>query len=234
MFCGNAPRNSKGVFEVEDNFYVLKDKVLDQRPGGNDVIGDRIIFRTDDSTYYRFDDFTGMMLYCISKTTSLYNQYGTIAMTADTININGNLSLQGRIISPSIGNKTPLYFIANTIVIISGTPYVAYDIDLNFYTKSFTLDSKRVRHFRLRTWTSDCDFESTNDTAKLYQIFMSDVGGLKIRNYSSDFDDNTRLQSLYFKQPSLMRKTFDLLTYLIPTSLYGISVKVYFIFEDLL
>ncbi len=61
-------------------------------------------------------------------------------MTADAININGNLSLQGRIISPSIGNKTPLYFIANTIVIISGIPFVAYDFDLNFYTKSFTLD----------------------------------------------------------------------------------------------
>ena len=42
---------------------------------------------------------------------------------------------------------------------INGTVFSVYDIDLSKYTKFILLDGLSIRQFRIRTWTSEADFE---------------------------------------------------------------------------
>ena len=131
-----------------------------------------------------------------------------------------------------ISGRAPITFTTNRTVTINTKSYSAYDVDLNKYTNFLTLDGRKIRQFRLRSWHSTTDFESIDESEFIYQIFMSDLNGLSIRAYVSPFQ-NYHLDQLNGITPTFYKNSFDTLTYLSPSTL-GASVKVYCIFEDLL
>ena len=113
---------------------------------------------------------------------------------------------------------------------INGTVFSVYDIDLSKYTKSILLDGLSIRQFRIRTWTSEADFEYPLNPISRYDIFMSTKNGLSIYADSFPFENAFLNMTDIFLNQFLYRNTFNILTY---CSRFG-SKKVYCIIEDLL
>jgi hypothetical protein len=133
-----------------------------------------------------------------------------------------------------ITSRAPIYFTTSRNATVNGIIYSAYDLNLNTYTKSITLDGRKIRQFRMRSWHASGDFQ--NDSAEIalsYQIFMSDLNGLSIKAFANPYI-NYELDQLNGLTPTFYRNNFDTMTYLAPVNYYGNNIKVYCIFEDLL
>jgi hypothetical protein len=100
----------------------------------------------------------------------------------------------------NIGSKTPISFTTNRNVVINGTTFSCYDIDLPKYTKYVTLDGYNIRQFRFRSWLADADFQMYNAQQTRYDIFMSKKNGLSVYAFAVPFDnpflDETKLTIL--------------------------------------
>jgi hypothetical protein len=132
-----------------------------------------------------------------------------------------------------VASRVPIYFITSRNVTINGKVHSAYDLDLNKYTKFLTLDGRKFRQFRLRSWHASGNFETLDEMALTYSIYMSDLNGLSIKAYAGPYV-NFALDQVNTVTPTFYRNTFDIITYLSPVDIFGNNVKVYCIFEDLL
>ena len=104
--------------------------------------------------------------------TSVINLTSNKAVNFNTprVNLTNDLFVLGSIIGLNIGVKSPLYFTTNRNMTINGTVFSVYDIDLSKYTKSILLDGLSIRQFRIRTWTSEADFEYPLNPISRYDI----------------------------------------------------------------
>jgi hypothetical protein len=144
-----------------------------------------------------------------------------------------SLTVTGKI-EGYITSRAPIYFTTSRNATVNGINYSAYDVDLNMYTKFITLDGRKIRQFRLRSWHASGDFENYSaEIALNYHIFMSDLNGLSVKAFSAPYI-NYELNQLNGSTPSFYRNSFDTITYLAPVNYYGSNIKVYCIFEDLL
>jgi hypothetical protein len=133
-----------------------------------------------------------------------------------------------------ITSRAPIYFTTSRNATVNGIIYSAYDLNLNTYTKSITLDGRKIRQFRMRSWHASGDFQNDNaEIALSYQIFMSDFNGLSIKAFLAPYI-NYELDQINGLTPTFYRNNFDTIIYLAPVNYYGNNIKVYCIFEDLL
>ena len=171
------------------------------------------------------------MLVVLSQIGGDLNIGGTNRITGD-LYVNGKLlNAVNTQVNAYVSSKVPISFTTSRTVSINSVNYSAYDLDLNKYTKFITLDGRKIRQLRLRSWHASADFE--NDVALSYHMCMSDLNGLSIATSSFPYV-NTQLDQLNGVTPTFYRNNFDTLTYLAPVNVYGSYIKVYCIFEDLL
>jgi hypothetical protein len=103
------------------------------------------------------------------------------SITCQTLTVTGK-------VDGYVTSRTPIYFTTSRTAVVNGISYSAYDLNLNTYTKAITLDGRRIRQFRMRSWHASADFQ--NDTAEIAlssQIFMSDFNGLSIKAFSAPY-----------------------------------------------
>jgi hypothetical protein len=166
---------------------------------------------------------------------------GVIGLNATNTQVSGDLYVNGRLfnavnsqVNAYVASKVPVSFTTSRTVTVNSVNYSAYDVDLNKYTKFITLDGRKIRQFRLRSWHASGDFQNYSaEIALSYQIFMSDLNGVSIKAFSSPYL-NLELDQISSTTPSFYRNNFDIITYLAPVNYYGSNIKVYCIFEDLL
>ena len=157
----------------------------------------------------------------------------SINLSTDNIILDANqVFVSGKIINSNglnIGAKSPIYFTTYRNVVINGSTYSVYDINLIQYVKYITLDGYNIRQFRMRTWYSDADFQSFNMHCTRSDIFMSNRGGLNIYAMCMPFE-NQYLNDDKWGDQFLFRYDFNTISY---CSRIG-AQKVYCIIEDLL
>ena len=157
----------------------------------------------------------------------------SINLSTDNIILDANqVFVSGKIINSNglnIGAKSPIYFTTYRNVVINGSTYSVYDINLIQYVKYITLDGYNIRQFRMRTWYSDADFQSFNMHCTRSDIFMSNRGGLNIYAMCMPFE-NQYLNDDKWGDQFLFRYDFNTISY---CSRIGVQ-KVYCIIEDLL
>jgi hypothetical protein len=222
---------SDAVFEVYNNIHIRKNRL-----NFNNVnVGD----------YAYISAGTGMSKCSLSLEdgydANITSLKGVIGLNASETQVSGNLYVNGRLfngtssqIAAYISAKIPVNFTTSRTVTVNGVNYSAYDLNLNTYTKYVSLDGRKIRQFRLRSWHASGDFENYSaEIALSYHIFMSDLNGLSIKAFSAPYL-NLELDQLNGLTPSFYRNNFDTITYLAPSNYYGSNVKVYCIFEDLL
>jgi hypothetical protein len=157
---------------------------------------------------------------------------------ANNSTIGGNLSCNSLTIAGKVDgyitSRAPIFFTTSRTVTINGINFSAYDLNLNSYTKFLTLDGRKIRQFRLRSWHASGDFENYSaEVALNYNIYMSDLNGLSIKSFSAPYT-NYQLDQVNSTVPTFIRNSFDFITYLAQLNIYGSNIKVYCIFEDLL
>ena len=224
LFIGN-PVFTNTIVELGSNLRIFKNNILP-----NNLYGDVVSIGAGDGL-----TSTGLSL-SESGAAFLYSNKGSVYLTSITedATITGrNIYLKGNIqASGKIAKKSPIFFTTNRTFTLNSTTYSAYDIDLDLYTKKELLDGFSHRHFRVRLFFSNgrLDFQFTPTT---YQIYMTSYNSLSIKAYSSRYRESELDQPDgigYF----LYRNSIDRLTFCASTFLFGNSVKVYCVFEDLL
>jgi hypothetical protein len=252
------------VFSVYDNVFITKGLQLAQnnyigdtlvletigRSASSSIIIDNNIKLNSMVGFTRITskslDFTGndgFQLWAGTTTASTLSSDGNtmllnspLTTVSNNLNVGGVLSVSGKV-QGYIASRLPIYFTTNRTVTINSINFSAYDINLNLYTRFLTLDGRKIRQFRLRSWHASGNFENvdSNYMALSYEIFMSDLNGLNILSYTRPYNNSNLTVSIYNKViPLFYRNTFDIITYLSPVDTYGSSVKVYCVFEDLL
>ena len=224
LFIGN-PVFTNTIVELGSNLRIFKNNILP-----NNLYGDVVSIGAGDGL-----TSTGLSL-SESGAAFLYSNKGSVYLTSITedATITGrNIYLKGNIqASGKIAKKSPIFFTTNRTFTLNSTTYSAYDIDLDLYTKKELLDGFSHRHFRVRLFFSNgrLDFQFTPTT---YQIYMTSYNSLSIKAYSSRYRESELDQPDgigYF----LYRNSIDRLTFCASTFLFGATVKVYFVIEDLL
>jgi hypothetical protein len=214
---------SDSVFSIYNNLYVIKKAATLE----NKYIGDVIHLNagTTANSYITIADNSNITIQSTNGSTRIYGKKLDLFGT-DSISFNGK-------VTGYITTRSPVFFTTTGSVNINSKTYSSYNIDLNLYTKFMTLDGRKIRQFRVRSWHADGDFENTDDRINGCNIYMSDFNGLSIKSFSNPYI-NYELNQLNGVTPTFYRNTFDILSYLAPITVFGNTVKVYCIFEDLL
>jgi hypothetical protein len=214
---------SDSVFSIYNNLYVIKKAATLE----NKYIGDVIHLNagTTANSYITIADNSNISIQSTNGSTRIYGKKLDLFGT-DSISFNGK-------VTGYITTRSPVFFTTTGSVNINSKTYSSYNIDLNLYTKFMTLDGRKIRQFRVRSWHADGDFENTDDRINGCNIYMSDFNGLSIKSFSNPYI-NYELNQLNGVTPTFYRNTFDILSYLAPITVFGNTVKVYCIFEDLL
>jgi hypothetical protein len=219
----NQPLYLNSVFSIYNNLYVIKKAATLE----NKYIGDVIHLNagTTANSYITIADNSNITIQSTNGSTRIYGKKLDLFGT-DSISFNGK-------VTGYITTRSPVFFTTTGSVNINSKTYSSYNIDLNLYTKFMTLDGRKIRQFRVRSWHADGDFENTDDRINGCNIYMSDFNGLSIKSFSNPYI-NYELNQLNGVTPTFYRNTFDILSYLAPITVFGNTVKVYCIFEDLL
>ena len=224
LFLG-TPAFANTIVELSRNLRIFKESILP-----DNTYGDVVSLGAGDGL-----TSTGLSL-SESGAAFLYSNKGSVYLTSisEDATITGrNIYLNGKIqTSGKIARKSPIFFTTNRTFTMSSVTYSAYDIDLSLYVNKVELDGFNHRHFRVRLFFANgrLDFQWTPTT---YQIYMTTYNTLSIKAYSSFYGESQ------LDQPSgigyfLYRNSIDKITFCASTFLFGSTVKVYFVFEDLL
>ena len=224
LFLG-TPAFANTIVELSRNLRIFKESILP-----DNTYGDVVSLGAGDGL-----TSTGLSL-SESGAAFLYSNKGSVYLTSisEDATITGrNIYLNGKIqTSGKIARKSPIFFTTNRTFTMSSVTYSAYDIDLSLYVNKVELDGFNHRHFRVRLFFANgrLDFQWTPTT---YQIYMTTYNTLSIKAYSSFYGESQ------LDQPSgigyfLYRNSIDKITFCASTFLFGSTVKVYFVIEDLL
>ena len=152
---------------------------------------------------------------------AVLNTSGELFINAYT-RILKNLNVQGSIYCQNVMRKQTFNFTCETPIIINGTTYYRYDIDLNRYTAYYTRTSGATtlgtqRKFKWMSWLTSGVHETGHDLN--YDIscsykYLSPLIGLSICAYGYPFE--SKLLNSVNPNPSgpfLLRNSFDYITY---------------------
>jgi len=177
--------------------------------------------------------FSGLKVY-YNNNVLLSAMKNLVMYSQENVTIMGkSIILKGKVnTSGQISRKSPIYFTTNRTFNLNSVTYSAYDIDLSLYVNKVELDGINHRHFRIRLFFANgrLDFQWTPTT---YQVYMTSYNTLSIKAYSSRYGESQLDQPDgigYF----LYRNSIDIITFCASTFLFGSTVKVYFVIEDLL
>ena len=250
LFNNNININGRTTFGQTSDIYNYSDSVIEAYKNlsirkvpitvtGNTVLHDRIDLQVGlglNRSYISLEEGGDINISATpsnSTSLSLINiaSNNCVYLATPKVICDNDLRVTGKITCLNLGQRLPICFTTSRNVLINGITFSVYDLDLTKYTNFVSLDGHNVRQFRVRHW-SDFDFEGGPSIydypSKTYNIFMSDVSGLKIYSLSSPLEneflwDTSSNQFLY-------RNTFDSMMY---CSRQGVK-KVYMIIEDLL
>ena len=201
------------VFDVQGNIVLKKNYIF----GGTNY-GDTVYIAAANSA-----TTTQSSIYVKSTGIDIevLNTSGELFINAYT-RILKNLNVQGSIYCQNVMRKQTFNFICETPIIINGTTYYRYDIDLNRYTAYYTRTSGATtlgtqRKFKWMSWLTSGVHETGHDLN--YDIscsykYLSPLIGLSICAYGYPFE--SKLLNSVNPNPSgpfLLRNSFDYITY---------------------